>query len=254
MTLQGKVALVTGASRGIGKASAIGLARAGADVAVNYRSHPEEAEETAASIRALGRRAIVLQGDVADRQRDEQMVRATVDSLGRLDVLIANAAHSIRKPFIELTEEDMAKTLAVTLWGVFHCCQFAARHMVAQGQGGSIIVVSSIHSWFPMKHCVPYNTAKAGINQMAMTIANELAKYRIRVNIVEPGWTDTPGEREFATDEELREAGRQLPLGRLATAEEVANGIVFLASDAASYVTASNFRMDGGFTLPTPDL
>ncbi len=254
MTLEGKVALVTGASRGIGKASAIGLAQAGADVAVNYRTHAEEAEETAASVRALGRRAILLQGDVADRGRDQEMVETTVEKLGRLDVLVANAAHSVRKPFIELTEEDMASTLAVTLWGVFHCCQFAARQMVAQKQGGSIIVVSSIHAWFPLKNCVPYNAAKAGINQMAMTIANELAKYRIRVNIVEPGWTDTPGERQYATEQELQEGGRQLPLGRLATAEEVANGIVFLASDAASYVTASNFRMDGGFTLPRPEL
>jgi glucose 1-dehydrogenase len=254
MTLQGKVALVTGASRGIGKASAIELARAGADVAVNYRSHPAEAEETAAAIRALGRRVIVIQGDVSDRKSDQQMVDTTVERLGSLDVLVANAAYSIRKPFIELSEEDMASALAVTLWGVFHCCQFAARQMVSQGHGGNIIVISSPHAWFPLKNCVPYNTAKAGVNQMALTIANELARYRIRVNIVEPGWTDTPGERQHSTEEELQAGGRRIPLGRLATAQEIAHGVVFMASENASYVTASTLRIDGGFVLPRPEL
>jgi len=254
MKLQGRVALVTGASRGIGKACALELAREGADVAVNYRSHPEEGEETAASVRALGRRAIVLGGDVADRSADERLVRDTVRELGRLDILVANAARGVRKPFVELTEEEMAFALGVTLWGVFHCCQFAARQMIAQGGGGSIVVVSSPHAWVPFKNCVPYNTAKAGVNQMALTIANELAPHRIRVNIVEPGWTDTPGERRYSTEEQLREGGSRLPLGRLGTAEDIAHGVVYLVSDDASYVTASTLRIDGGFVLPRPSV
>jgi glucose 1-dehydrogenase len=254
MKLKGKVALITGASRGIGRACAIEFAREGADVAINYRSHADEAEEVARAVREAGRRAVVLQGDVADRKRDEELVETTVAELGRLDILVANAANSVRKPFIELTESDMADTLAVTLWGVFHCCQFAARRMVTQGEGGNIVVVSSPHAWFPLKNCVPYNTAKAGINQMALTIANELAKYRIRVNLVEPGWTDTPGEREFATEEQLAEGGRRIPLGRLGRADEIARGVVYLASEDASYVTASNLRIDGGFVLPRPEL
>jgi glucose 1-dehydrogenase len=252
MRLQGKVALVTGASRGIGRASAIELARQGADVAINYRSHADEAESAAAAARAFGRRAIVVAGDVADRKADEALVEATVEQLGRIDILVANAARSIRKPFVELTQEDMDFTFGITFWGVFHCCQVAARRMIAQGSGGSIVVVSSPHAWVPFKNCVPYNSAKAAINQMAETIANELAPHRIRVNIVEPGWTDTPGERRHSTEEQLQEGGRRLPLGRLGTPEDVAHGVAYLASDDASYVTGSTLRIDGGFVLPRP--
>ncbi len=254
MGLRGKVALITGANRGIGKGCVLQLAREGADIAINYRKHAAEARGVAAEVRAMGRRAIILQADVSDRKRDHQMVQRTVSELGRLDVLVANAYASIRKPFLELTEKDMIFTLGVTLWGVFHCCQFAARQMVSQGEGGSIVVISSVHAMLPFKNALPYNTAKAGINHMARTMANELTKHRIRVNIVEPGWTDTPGERRHSTEDELMEAGKQLPLGRLATIEDIAKGVVFLASSEASYITGSNLRIDGGFVLPRPEL
>ena len=254
MKLEGKVVLVTGASRGIGRACAVEMAREGADVAINYHTHAGEAEEVAGLVRGLGRRALVLQGDVADRKRDREMVEAAVGHFGRLDVLVANAAYSIRKPFIQLEEQEMAEALAVTFWGVFHSCQFAARHMVERGAGGNIIVVTSPHAWLPLKNSVPYNSAKAAVNQMTLTIANELAKHRIRVNLVEPGWTDTPGERQYSTEDELVEGGRRLPLGRLARPEDIAHGVVYLASDDASYVTASNLRIDGGFVLPRPEL
>lgn len=250
MKLKGKVVLITGANRGIGKGCALEMAREGADVAINYRSHSEEAEAVAAEVCALGRRAVVVGGDVSDRSTDEEMIRNVVSELGKLDILVANAAASIRKPFLELTEEDMRFTLGVSLWGVFHCCQLAARQMVTQGHGGSIVVISSVHAVMPYKNSLAYNTAKAGVNHMARTMANELAEHRIRVNIVEPGWTDTPGERKYATDEELREAGRHLPLGRLATIQDIAKGVVFLASDDASYITAATLRIDGGFVLP----
>lgn len=250
MRLKDKVALVTGANRGIGRSCAIELAREGADVAVNYRRHQEEAEGVAADIRALGRRAIVFQADVADRAAVEAMVADTAARLGRIDILVANAAFSIRKPVLDLTPEDFQRTLGVTLFGVFHSCQLAARRMVAQGQGGSIVVVSSVHALVPYQTSVAYNTAKAGANHMARTMAAELARYGIRVNIVEPGWTDTPGERQFATEEELRAGGARLPLGRLATAEEIAKGVVFLATEDASYITGSTLRIDGGFVLP----
>ena len=195
MSLEGKVALITGANRGIGEGCALELARRGADIAVNYRRHGEEAEAVAEKVRKLGRRAIVLQGDVTDRQRDEEMVRSTASELGSLDILVANAAASIRKPFVDLTEEDLRFTIDICLWGVIHCCQFAARQMVAQGQGGNIVVVSSVHAVLPIKNSLPYNTAKAGINHMARTMASELVGEGIRVNILEPGWIDTPGER-----------------------------------------------------------
>ncbi len=252
MSLEGRVALITGANRGIGEGCALELARRGADIAVNYRSHGEEAEAVAEEIRRLGRRAIVLQGDVSDRQKDEEMVRATVSELGSLDILVANAAASVRKPFVDLTEEDLRFTIDVCLWGVIHCCQFAARQMVAQGRGGNIVVVSSVHAILPIKNSLPYNTAKAGINHMARTMASELVGEGIRVNILEPGWIDTPGERTFSSEDEIKEAGQRLPMSRLGTIEEIGKGVAFLASDDASYVTGSTLRVDGGFVLPPP--
>ena len=252
MSLEGRVALITGANRGIGEGCALELARRGADIAVNYRSHGEEAEAVAQEIRRLGRRAIVLQGDVSDRQRDEELVRATVSELGSLDILVANAAASVRKPFVDLTEEDLRFTIDVCLWGVIHCCQFAARQMVAQGRGGNIVVVSSVHAVLPIKNSLPYNTAKAGINHMARTMASELVGEGIRVNILEPGWIDTPGERTFSSEDEIKEAGQRLPMSRLGTIEEIGKGVAFLASDDASYVTGSTLRVDGGFVLPPP--
>jgi glucose 1-dehydrogenase len=245
-----RVAVVTGASRGIGRGCAVALAKRGADVVVNYRTHPEEAEETAAAVRALGREAIPVRADVADRAAVDAMMAQAVERFGRIDVVVANAALSIRGPFLELSVEDVKRTWDVSLWGVFHTCQSGARQMVARGGGGKIVVISSVLSFMPFAHSVPYNAAKAAINQMAYTIAAELAPHRINVNVVEPGWTDTPGERRFTDDETLYAAGRQLPWGRLATIEEIGAAVAFLASDEADYITGANLRVDGGFWLP----
>jgi glucose 1-dehydrogenase len=250
MTLEGKTAIVTGASLGIGRASAIELARDGADVVVNYRSHPDMAQEVVCAIESLGRRALAVPADVGNRAEVEAMVAKTIDEFGGVDILVNNAAFSIRKPLIELEVADVEKTWNASLWGVFHASQLAARRMVAQGRGGSIVVVSSVHAARPYPGCSPYNGAKAAINHMARTWAVELAPHRIRVNIVEPGWTDTPGERKYATEEELRAGGERVPVGRLARAGEIARAVRFLASeDDASYVTGSCLRVDGGFAL-----
>jgi glucose 1-dehydrogenase len=248
--LKDKTAIVTGASRGIGRATAIELARHGANVTVNYAVHRDEAEQVACEIEQLGRRALAFQGDVADRKRDAEMVAETVRAFGRLDILVSNAAFSIRKPFLELEVEDVERTWAVSQWDVFHCCQLAARQMVKQGAGGNIVVVSSVHSFRPYPTSTAYNAAKAAINQMALTWAGELIQYGIRVNILEPGWTDTPGERQFNTDEQIRAGGAKVPIGRLARPEEMAKGVLFLVSDEdSSYMTGACLRMDGGFTL-----
>jgi glucose 1-dehydrogenase len=166
-----------------------------------------------------------------------------------VDILVNNAAFSVRKPFLELTVEEVERTWAVSQWGVFHCSQAAARQMVAQGGGGNIVVVSSVHSFRPYPNAMSYNAAKAAINQMAATWAVELAPYRIRVNILEPGWTDTPGERQFYSEEELARHGESLLMGRLATAQEMARAVLFLASDDSSYMTGACLRVDGGFVL-----
>ena len=250
MKLAGRVAIVTGASRGIGRAIAIELARHGADITINFNSHEEEAKEVAKEIESLGRRALPFCADVSDRERDRQMVEETVRVLGRVDILVNNAARGIRKPFLDLEVADVEKTWGVSLWGVFHCSQFAARQMVRQG-GGAIVVISSVHASRPYPNSTAYNGAKAAINQMAYTWAVELARYNIRVNVIEPGWIDTPGERAIFSEDQIKERGEKLLMGRLGTSEEIARGVVFLVSEEdSSYVTGTCLRIDGGFVLP----
>ncbi len=246
--LAGKTALITGASRGIGRAIAVEYAREGADVVINYARHREEAEQAADEVRAAGRRALIAQADMGDRAAVEALFAAGLAEFGRLDIAVANAAYSVRKPLLDLTVEDVERTWAVSLWGVFHTCQLAARHM-ASTSGGAIVAVSSVHSFRPYPAASAYNGAKAAINHMAATWAVELAGQGIRVNVLEPGWTDTPGERVFYSESELREQGTHLLLGRLARAEEVARAAVFLASEDSSYVTGSVLRVDGGYSL-----
>jgi glucose 1-dehydrogenase len=249
MKLTDRVALVTGASRGIGRGCALELARAGADVVVNYRSHADEADAVVQEIRGIGRRAISYGADVGDRAAVDGMVAAALAEFGRIDILVNNAAYSIRKPFIDYTEAEFAEVLQVAMWSVFHCSQAVARHMVERGGGGKILVISSIHAFIPFPNSSPYNTAKAGINHMAYTLAGELAPHRINVNVIEPGWTDTPGERRYYSEEQLRAAGLQLPWGRLGHPEEIGKAAVFLASDDADYITGANLRVDGGIWL-----
>lgn len=248
--LENKVAIVTGSSRGIGRGCALEMAKAGADVVVTYRTHPEEAQEVAKIIRQMGREALVVPLDVADRGQVEDMVQAAREKFGKINILVNNAAITIRKPFLEMPVEDMARVLNVSLWGVFHCSQTVARVMVEQGQGGKIIIISSVHASIPYGTSLPYNTAKAGINNMGYTMAAELAQYRINVNVIEPGWTDTPGERVLETEENLQEEGKKLPWGRLGKIEDIGKAATFLASDAADYITGACLRVDGGFWLP----
>jgi glucose 1-dehydrogenase len=248
MKLADRVALVTGASRGIGRGCALELAREGADVVVNYRSHPEEAEAVVAEIRALGRRAIAYGADVGNRTAVDGMVAAALAEFGRIDILINNAAYSIRKPFLEYTEAEFAEVLRVALWSVVHCTQAVGRHMVARG-GGKILVISSVHSFMPFPNSSPYNTAKAGINHLAFSVANELAPHHINVNVIDPGWIDTPGERRYYTEEELRAGGEKLPWGRLGRPDEIGKAAVFLCSDDADYITGALLRVDGGVWL-----
>jgi glucose 1-dehydrogenase len=249
VNLKGKVALITGSSRGIGRGCALEMARAGADITVNYRSHAEEAEAVAEEIRALHRQALVVQADVSNRSAVDRMVAATIERFGHLDILVCNAYYSKREPFLEMSIEEMQRTLDVTLWGTFHAAQASARQMVAQGRGGSMVFISSLYAFIPFPTSLAYNTAKAGINHMAATIANELTADRIRVNAIQPGWTDTPGERQYATEEEIREGGNKLPWGRLGTIEDIGRAATFLCSDAADYITGAVLRIDGGLSL-----
>ena len=247
--LTGKVALITGASRGIGRGCAEQMARCGADVAINYRSHGDEADEVANVVCSMGRRASTFGADVSDRAAVDAMVEGATKELGRVDIVVANAYYSRRQPFLDLDVDDVRRTLDVTLIGAFHVAQAGARQMVQQGEGGSILFISSVLSFLPMPTSMPYNAAKAGMNQMAMTIAVEMAEHRIRVNVIQPGWTDTPGERQFSSEEQLREGAKRLPWKRLGTPEDLGKAAAFLASDDADYITGATLKVDGGMTL-----
>jgi glucose 1-dehydrogenase len=249
MTLSGKVAFVTGGARGIGQATAVELARCGANVVFCDICDPELAAGTLSAIRQTGQSARYSRTSVADRPGLERLFQDIIDEFGRLDILVNNAAASIRKPLVDLEVADVQKVWDVALWGVFHCSQLAARQMIKQG-GGSIVVISSVHAVRPFPNSTAYNGAKAAVNHMALTWAAELAKNNIRVNVIEPGWIDTPGERTYYTEEQIREDGRKLPLGRLGKPEEIAAAVRFLVSDEALYITGSCMRVDGGILLP----
>ena len=247
-----KVALITGAKRGIGRGCALELARRGVRVMINDLSPAPEAEGVVREVRDLGSEALVVQGDVGIRADCERIVEETVRRFGRIDILINNAAYSFRKPFLELETDQWQRMLDVILSGAFYVSQFACRRMVEQGSGGSVIMISSVHAVLAIQNSIAYNACKAGLNHLARSMANELAPYRIRVNAIEPGWTDTPGELKFATAEQMREGGKLLPLGRLGSIEDIGKAAAFLAGDDASYITGSVLRVDGGFVLPKP--
>lgn len=249
MKLLEKIALVTGAARGIGRGCALALARAGANVAVNDRSRTPQAEGVVAEIQALGRQAAVVEGDVFERTSCETVVAQTLKSLGRIDILVSNPAFSRRGDFLDYDPELFAKTLQGTLAGGFHMSQLVARHMIERGGGGKIVFISSVHARIPYVRAVAYNAAKSGLNHMAFTIAAELAPHRINVNVIEPGWIDTPGEHETFGSEAIAQTAPSLPWGRLGTPEDIGKAAVFLCSDDADYITGAALLVDGGFCL-----
>lgn len=248
-----RVALITGASRGIGRGIALCLAEEGADIVVHYRTHPEEAQAVADAVEAFGRRALLWRADVADRAAVEEMVAGAADHFGRIDIAVANAAVSVRQLVVDAEWADVLRTIEVSQFGVFHTCQFAARQMIAQEQrgrsAGKIVIISSVHAELPVPTSAAYNMAKAAINHFGETLANELTPYHINVNIINPGWIDTPGERKYATEEEIRAGAQRLPWKRLGTAEDIGKAVAFLASDDADYVTGATLRVDGGLVL-----
>jgi len=250
MKMSGKVAVVTGGSGGIGRATALMLAQEGADVAINYLTLPDSAESLAGEIRTLGRRALLCPVDVADQSAVETMFERVVAELGRLDVLVVSHVYSDREYFHKADMTGFRRTIDVSMWGAFYALRAAANQMIRQGQGGAAVIVSSPHARVAIPSSMAYNMAKAAQDQMARTAAVELLAHRIRVNIVHPGWTDTPGERKFFTEEVLARSAQALPWGRLARPEEIARGVLFLVDPASDYVTGSTLSIDGGSQLP----
>jgi glucose 1-dehydrogenase len=249
MKLLGKKVLVTGAARGIGRGCALELARAGADVVVNDLTRSPEAEAAAAEIRALGRQAALVEGDVFERPGCESVVSRTIEALGRIDTLVSNPAFSRRGDFLDYDPALFEKVVRGTLFGGFHMSQLVARHMVARGGGGKIVFVSSVHAKIPFARSVAYNAAKIGLTHMARTIASELVSHRINVNVIAPGWIDTPGEHATFGSELIAQVAPTLPWGRLGTPEDIGRAAVFLCSDDADYITGTELVVDGGLCL-----
>lgn len=248
--LKGQVAVVTGASMGIGEATAVALARAGASVVINYRSHHERAQKVVAECQEAGGQAIAVAGDVADQSAVEGAVAAAVEHFGKLTIAVSNAAYSDREVFYEANMEGFRRTVDVTMWGAFYLMRAATQQMIKQGGGGSIVLVSSPHAFIPAPRAMAYNMSKAAIEHAARTAAIEVAEHRIRINVIQPGWTDTPGERKFASEDTLQTAGAKIPLGRLGTPEEMAAGILYLADPKNTYLTGAALLIDGGISLP----
>lgn len=246
----GKTALVTGSSKGIGRAVAIELARGGANVTVNYSSSKADAEDVAAEIEKVGGKALVVGCDVSDQAAVEDMVAQTVAKFGGLDIFVSNAVYSDRQLMIEADMKGFRRTVDVSMWGAFYGLRASSQQMVKQGRGGAITVISSPHAVIPFPTAMAYNMCKAAIDHMARTAAIELVKHDIRVNVFHPGWIDTPGERKFFSEDQLIEGGKSMPLGRLGTPEEMAFGIAFTLSNEGSYMTGSTMTMDGGVQLP----
>lgn len=250
MSLTGKVALVTGASAGIGRATALALTKEGADVALNYLGYDDSANEAAELIRGMGRKTLLLPVDVSDQAAVEEMVAQTVSRFGRIDILVTCAVYSDEESFWKANMAGFRRTIDVTMWGAYFALRAVTNRLIQQGQGGSIVIVGSPHAVVAVPKSMAYNMAKAATDQMARTAATELLSQRIRVNVVHPGWTDTPGERKYFSDETLTEAKSFMPWGRLAQPEEIARAIVFLVDPDSDYITGSTLTVDGGLALP----
>ena len=246
MQLAGKIVLVTGAQQGIGAAMAAAFAVAGADVAINWLNDEAAAQLVAERVRGNGRRALTVQADMARIGDVQAMIAAVERDLGPIDVLINNAGVFPRVAFLDMTESDWDYVHDVNLKGSCFCAQAVARAMVASGRRGSIINLTSGAAYRGSPRGVHYCASKGGVLSMTRQMALELAPHRIRVNAIAPGLTDTAQPRYGMGEEELAALGSAIPLGRLAQPEDIAGAALFLASDAAGFVTGHCLHVNGG--------
>ena len=247
--LAGKSALITGAQQGIGAAIALAMARDGADVAINYLDGIAEAEKLAATIRALGRRAVLIPGDVSASDTPAKLVAAAVAAFGKLDILVNNAGVFPRVPFLDMTGEDWDFVHAINLKASCFCAQAAARSMIEKGIHGAIVSLASSAMFGASPRGVHYAASKGGIVSLTRAMATELAPYQIRVNAIAPGLTDTAQPRYGATEEELLARAATMPLGRMGRPEDIAHVAVFLASDKAAFMTGQIVHANGGIFM-----
>lgn len=247
MNLEGKTALVTGASRGIGKAIALQLARYGADVAVNYAGNKQKAQETADEIQAMGRRSFIVQCDISNSEAVQAMVKETVDQFSRLDILVNNAGITRDNLIMRMKDEEWDDVINTNLKGVFLCTKAVTRQMMKQ-RSGRIINISSVVGRIGNAGQANYTAAKAGVIGLTKASARELAARGITVNAIAPGFiaTDMTDELPAAAKEQLI---GQIPLGTLGDTDDIAAAAVFLASDGAKYITGQVLGVDGGMAM-----
>ena len=250
LSLAGRCTLVTGAgSDGIGRATVRAMAQAGADVAIHHLDQPAAAEALATECRSFGRRAITLQADLASPAAARDLAAAAIAALGRIDILVCTAAILLRKPALDITDADWRRVHDINLHAGFALAQEAARDMLPRGFG-RIVMISSVNQWTPNPGLLAYAAAKAGLMQMARSLALELAPHGITVNLIAPGTIETDFNRTALADPAWRAAKRDfIPMRRIGTPADVAAAALFLASNAAGYITGSTITVDGGLEL-----
>ncbi|HEY0792860.1 MAG TPA: glucose 1-dehydrogenase [Chthoniobacterales bacterium] len=249
MRLQGKKALVTGSSQGIGQEIALRFASEGADVIINYHSHPETADETVARVKAMGRKAVAVGADLGSVGDVQRLVEDSFNGLGGLDILVNNAGVEKRGSFWEVTEDDYDLVLKTNLKGAFFTTQAFVKKLMAAKQPGKVINMSSVHEELPFPHFTSYCASKGGMKMMMRNLSIELAPYGITVNNIAPGAIETPINTKLLNDpEKLNALLENIPLRRLGKTTDVAGVALFLASSDADYITGATLFVDGGLT------
>lgn len=253
--LEGTVAVVTGGNSGIGRAIVLALAGQGAAVVIDYVAHPEATEAVERQVTALGSRSVGVDADVSQLADLESLVAAAVENFGHLDVWVNNAGMETRTSVLDTTEADYDKVMAVNLRGAFFGTQVAAKQMIAQGEGGRIVNISSVHEDWPMPGNTPYCVSKGGMRMLTRTAGVELAPHGINVVGVGPGAVDTPINAATEADpDKMKVLDEAIPLGRMADPREIADVVAFLAGPGAAYVTATTIMADGGLIQSSPGL
>lgn len=255
MNLKGKTAIVTGGNSGIGLAIVLELAKQGANIVIDYVVHPETAEALQKEVVALGDRAVTVQADVSRVADLQQLVDAAVKNFGRLDIMVNNAGVETRTSVLDTTESQYQRVLDINLKSAFFGTQLAAKQFIAQGGGGRIINITSVHEDWPMPGNTAYCLSKGGMRMLTRTAGLELAPHNILVTAVGPGAVATPINTSTMQDPTLlKKLDDAIPVGRMARPEEVASVVAFLAGDGASYLTATTIFADGGLMHCSPGL
>jgi glucose 1-dehydrogenase len=251
MQLRDRISLITGSDSGIGQATAEAFAREGADVCIIYLDDEQGAQETSRRVEASGRRSLVVRCDIRDTASIESAFNHAARALGTPDLLVANAGTGMSgMPVAEMDEAELMKVLRTDLIGPLFCAQAFVKRRIAEGGRGRLIFTGSVAGHLPTPESAPYGMAKAGINSLVRSLSREVAQYRINVNAIAPGLIATPmTQRRLDDPKEREKSTRAIPWGRPGRPEEIAGLAVFLASDAADYITGQTFVMDGGLTM-----